>query len=291
MRDTLYIVNLGINHKAQIHAYYVRPRRNITFTELNNAASGPGNLTYANGAATVFNAMRFLAESNGQAGYTANPSSGRSMQKWGWDTLGEIPFNNKWFCSNFKILKTKKFQLGPGARCMFSITNRRTVVNGFKLGFYNDSDALTGSMRQEICMTPKLTRFWMIAHHGVLELWGTGGSPPTLAALEAIAAPTCAMGTYHTRQFCIRIDSSQPQPLAGRLSADQTLGTAIPIHIGGRMYPGEPIPVFHAGGESQPVYTAAAPTPANSLHAAEPPQIRMIPSNPGSGYTNLPWNG
>lgn len=270
-RDTLYAINTSVNLPCMIHAYYIRPRRNITFTELSKAAGG--TIDIASAPALVYDSLFKLAANNQQEGYKAVPSTGTTMVKWDWKNLGEIPFNNHWFCTNFKVIRSKKFAVQPGHRFTFVITQRRQVINFAKLGWYYYNEG-AGSTNQEIAMTPKSTRFWMIAHHGQRQLYCTKDTHDQVIGFDA---PPTYLTTFHTRQFCIRVDSTQPQPLLGRLTADQTLGTAQAFRIGGKgFYAGESVPTFISATPAVPQPPIYAPLPTAGTAAA-------------TNISNLPW--
>lgn len=274
-RNTMYVINTSVNCPVLVTAYLVKPRMAITIQEADLAAGGNGSGSVINGAtnsAAVFESIMRLAATNVLNSYKAAPSTGTSMQKFDWDELGQVPFNNRYFCQKFKVLKSKKFTMQPGRRAVFTVSGKRAQINGYKLGYYcykNEGDP-TPSFQQQHCMLPKDTRFWMIAYHSHLQLYTTKDTHEKVVGFDA---PPAVLTTYHTRQFCIRIDSSQPQPLVGRLNAVQTLGTSQPRHIGGRMYPGETVPTFISATPDVP----------------QPPPIATLPTTfPYYENTNIP---
>lgn len=270
-RDTLYSINTSVNTPVNIHAYYVRPRRNVSFTELQKASGG--SMDIASAPALIYDTLFTLAKQNQQEGYKAAPSTGTTMQKWDWKTLGEVPFNNHWFCTNFKIIRSRKFTVQPGSRFSFDVTQRRKTINFSKLGWYYYNEA-AGSTYQDIAMTPRDTRFWMIGYHSPHQLYCTKDTHDQVIGFDA---PPAYLTTFHTRQFCIRIDSSQPQPLLGRLTADQTLGTSQPYRIGGRGY---------YAGEALPTWITATPAvPQPPLYAP----LNTAGTATATNISNLPW--
>lgn len=257
-KNTLYMINVSLNQPLLFHAYLCKPRRNITYKELNEGTGGSG-CDILSPSTRVYHDLFALAKCNTDATYKTNPAPSKTMQHWRWDDLGETPFNNPWFCRNFKILRTKKWSIGPGRRSTITMMNGRDRINGYRLGWQYIAASATSA---DIAMTPKYTRFWMVAFHSQHQIF----SSPDYKKIEAFTAPVASVLTYHTRQFCIRIDSSQPQPLLGRLNSEQNLdGSYIPLHIGGHLYPGELQPVVNATTGIPPTIAMIPPAPDTSV--------------------------
>jgi len=257
-KNTLYLINVSLNQPVLFHAYLVKPRRNITYKELNESTGGSG-LGITSTSTRIYHALFDLAKCNTDATYKTNPAPSKTMQHWNWDDLGEVPFNNPWFCRNFKIIRTKKWSIGPGRRSTITMQNGRDRLNGYRLGFQFISGDATSA---DIAMTPKYTRMWMVAFHSQHQIFSSND----YKKIEAFTAPTASVLTYHTRQFCIRIDSSQPQPLLGRLNSEQNIDPSyIPLHIGGHLYPGELQPTVVATTGIPPTISMIPPAPDTAV--------------------------
>jgi len=272
-------------------AYYVKPRRVFTLSEISGGANvGTTNLANASWYKTT-NAN--IVGSYDSTDYTKSSGLQWLLQ----DTLsfqapasgkgpsGAIPdigeagfnmFNHQWFTRNFKVLKTRKLILRPGQRAEFSIKRRKMQMSLERLGVhradYNNPFATHGSW----ALHPVYTRFWLIMFMGQVVPFGEvtqsdlnpgikfpsdfpinnmypQGHKTTGSTQKGFASAPGGVGIYHTSYFCIRPVIPSTNSIAYRLNDTPSLSNSTPYEIGHIPRAGARI-VDYIGEESKPAF-------------------------------------
>jgi len=238
-RDLLWLINMAQNNTVNFHAYLCKPRRAFTYTELNGAIGGGSSLSFTSSSTAVLAAVMTLAKLNCTTWYQANPSSGTGMNAMSWTQPGEKPFNNAWFCHNFKIIKSKQWKLRPGRKALLTMTQAKYKVSALTLDFELANAAGSPIYNQYVALDPRHCRFWLVFFYGEPVPWLETGNLPNLKAYDV---PVSYLSTYHIRQFCMRPSSSFEGSLVGSITGAQSLTGTTAYALSGRpRYLGEAV--------------------------------------------------
>jgi len=279
-KHTTQVMNLSLNHPMAITAYLCKPRKWLTSVEFPSSEvvfNKAGTMTLPTAGLIMKDLVQGIQanarQNNGVAfsvtpqqpntweaqklasgaymGYPTNgasvipvitqdPATGFGTDLNGIFEAGASLFNQRWFCERFKILRVKKFALGPGKKAKLTLTMPPQVLSATTLGMVQTERKLTGG-ETEIYKAPYVmyphTRFWMCSFHGTPAPYTETG----LNNLKAFDVPAAVVGMYHVEQWCVR---NQPvvsgQSMAFKTSQLQNVATTDgPYSFGRVAYVGE----------------------------------------------------
>lgn len=172
-----------------------------------------------------FNPNTLQAQASGNK-YPGWPNSQTAvMSGTGMLDPGVTPFQNKFFTQHFKVLKTRKFSMGPGARRKITLPMRPRMLSFATTGW-----TVTASAYVNPFALLDHSRFWLISFHGcpapfLTKTDGTG-------LLKAIDTPRSVLGYYHVEDWCIRQAVPDSYNVNQRVSVPPTLTSTTAVSFG-----------------------------------------------------------